>query len=48
MNRGTEEREKLPDTAAVEKDCCAAASVGRLRRASLFRDDIVKVDVRTY
>jgi hypothetical protein len=43
MNRGTEEREKL--AAAVEKDCCAAASVGRLRRASLFRDDIVKVDV---
>jgi len=39
MNRGTEERQN----AAVENDCCVAARVGRLRRASLLRDDIVTI-----
>lgn len=52
MNRGwVEEREKLPTenaAAPVERDCWAAASVGRLRRASLLRDAIVEADLGWY
>ena len=29
------------NAAAVERDCCAAANVGRLRNANLLNDDII-------